>query len=149
MAIIMPPAEPSAGRPRGGTAAPWLVSARRCVRWRGEWLPSVLRPAQDSSARGSCKTDSRGRDDEPFRCVRHIADSRRGHRLSRDAHVTTTIPPLANSWPTARTAQYVAANGSSFGLQKYYFFLNSPISFFIRSHLSAIQYFPVGSVTFL
>ena len=98
----MPSVEPAAGAPRSGTASPLPVSARRCALQRGEWLPSVLRPAQNSSEQGSCKAGSHGRDDEPLRYVRHIADSRRGHRLSHDAHASTTAPPLANKWPTVR-----------------------------------------------
>ena len=96
-------------------------SARRCVPCRGAGLPSVCSPVQNSSGFGRCRTGSRVHGDEPLRCVRHIADSRRGYQLSRDAHVSTIVPPLANSWPTARTVQYVARNGSSFGLQRYYF----------------------------
>jgi hypothetical protein len=32
------------------------------------------------------------------------------------------VLPLASSWPTEQKAQYVAIFGSSFGLQRYFFF---------------------------
>ncbi len=137
----MPPVEPAAGAPRRGTASPLPESARRCAQQRGEWMPTVLRPAQDSSEQGSCKTDSRGRDDEPLLYVRHIAGSRHGRQLSRDAHAATTAPPLANNWPTVKKAQYVAIIGSSFRLQRYNFSANATILRAIVRGPSALFYF--------
>ena len=80
---------------------------------------AVPRPAQDSSGRGSCKTGSRVRDDDPLQCDRRIADSRRGHQSSHDAHAATTALPLVNSSPTAQKMQYIAAIGSFFEPQRY------------------------------
>ena len=79
---------------------------------------------------------SHGRDGEPFRYVRHIADSRLGRQLSRDARAPTTAPPSANSWPTAKTVQYVATIGSSFWLQRYYIFRNRQINIRVVSNHS-------------
>ncbi len=132
---ITPPAEPATGPLRGGVASPSAGFACRSTLRRRIGRLVAPCPVEDSSVQGRRKTSSRGRDDEPHLCVRHIAGSRRGHQLSRDAHASTTAPPLANSWPTARTVQDVAKNGSYFGLQKYFFFLNQPIFFFNRSHL--------------
>ncbi len=120
--VAMLSAEPAAVPPHGETASLQPVSACRfALQWGIVWRSVAPRPAQDSYDRGSNNTSSCGRDDEPFLCVLCIAGSRRGRRLSRDAHVTTTALPSASSWPTAETVQYVVTTGSSFGLQRYNF----------------------------
>ena len=98
----MPPAEPAVGQPRGGAASLLPVSAGRYALQRAEELPSVLRPLQDSYERGSCKTGSRGRGDEPLQCVLRIVGIRHGHPHPRDARVAMTMRPLASMWPTVR-----------------------------------------------
>ena len=122
----MPSAEPVKGQSRNGTEASWPVSAWKSVPWREIELPFARRPAQDSSGQGKCNIGSRGCGDEPYRSVRHIADSRRGRQPSRDAHAATTAPPLASRWPTVQKTQYVATIGSFFGLQRYNFFRKRP-----------------------